>query len=84
MQAGEFGGGGLLWPVWDVSRRPRRTYLSFLDNLKHLIVIHVRFTHGRLAWRTAVLSATGTAAGHSIVFLYARAFGIEGERFNTV
>jgi hypothetical protein len=44
---------------------------------------HKQATH-RLARRAAVLSATGTATEHSIVFLYARVFGIEGERLNTV
>ncbi len=46
-QANGFGRGGLLWPVWDVSRRPQRTYLSFLNDLKPLIVICVHFTHAQ-------------------------------------
>ncbi len=47
MQAGELGKGRLLWPVWDVFYRPQRTYLSFLNDLKPLIIIHVRFTHAQ-------------------------------------
>jgi hypothetical protein len=46
---------------------------------------HKRTTR-HLTRRIAVLSATSTTAGHatSTIFLYARIFGIEGERLNTV